>query len=214
MATRVPSRPVETRSTTPHSQIASSSRPVRCRQPGRALRRSPFERVLPHDDAEVVLGLGEQPVRVDELEAVGRLERVPLVDVAVHEHGPLVSVGLAAAALRTRVRGRPRHDCRGRSSSSHIAVMNRPSLRAFSSPVGQPRVGRRPPDPLRRGDEDLVPGLQRQRRARTATGRAARAAARLARCPLAAAARSLRRRPGAARSPRARPRRRRAGRSA
>ena len=64
------------------------------RQPGRALAQVAFERVLAHDDAEVVLGLGEQPVRVDQLEAVGRFERVPLVDVAVHEDGPVVPVRL------------------------------------------------------------------------------------------------------------------------
>ena len=98
--TRVPSRPVETRSTTPHSQIASSSRPVRSASQAARCRRSPFERVLAHDDAEVVLGLGEQAVGVDQLEAVGCFERVPLVDVAVHENGPLVPVRLASP-LRT-----------------------------------------------------------------------------------------------------------------
>jgi hypothetical protein len=47
--------------------------------------------VLAHDDPHVVvLGLGEQTVRVDELEAVSPFQGVPLVHVAVHQHGAIV----------------------------------------------------------------------------------------------------------------------------
>jgi hypothetical protein len=72
----VPSKPVDTRSMHPHSQIAVGSSPVRS-----------------HDDSEVVLGLGSQTVGVHQLEAGLRLEGVPLVDVPVYEHGALVVVG-------------------------------------------------------------------------------------------------------------------------
>ena len=50
------------------------------------------DRVFPHQDAEVVLRFGQQSVRVDELVAIGGLQRVPLVDVAVHEDGSFVVV--------------------------------------------------------------------------------------------------------------------------
>jgi hypothetical protein len=53
-----------------------------------------LERVLAHEHAKVALGLGQQAVRVDQPEAaVGGLQRVPLVDVAVHEDRALVVVG-------------------------------------------------------------------------------------------------------------------------
>jgi hypothetical protein len=42
---------------------------------------------------EVVLRLGEQTVRVDQREAVAGGQRVPLVHVAVDQHGRLVAVG-------------------------------------------------------------------------------------------------------------------------
>jgi hypothetical protein len=46
--------------------------------------------VLAHDDPHVVvLGLGEQTVRVDEL-AVSPFQGFPLVHVAVHQHGAIV----------------------------------------------------------------------------------------------------------------------------
>ena len=47
-------------------------------------------------DAEVVLGLGEQAVGVDQLEPVAGLQRVPLVHVTVDEHRSLVVVGVEA----------------------------------------------------------------------------------------------------------------------
>jgi hypothetical protein len=54
--------------------------------------------VLAHDDAHVVvLGLGEQTVRVDELEAVSPFQGVPLVHVAVHQHGAIVVMCVDAA---------------------------------------------------------------------------------------------------------------------
>lgn len=50
-------------------------------------------RIFPHDHPEVVLGLAEQAVGIDEREAAGgRLEHVPLVHVSVHQHRPLVVV--------------------------------------------------------------------------------------------------------------------------
>jgi D-alanyl-D-alanine dipeptidase len=68
-----------------------------CGQPPRPLVRvavKELERVFAHEDAEVVFGLGNEAVRVDEFEAVpGGLQCVPLVDVAVHEDGALIVVG-------------------------------------------------------------------------------------------------------------------------
>ena len=63
------------------------------------MRVTPQElhRVLTHEDAHVVLGLGEQSVRVDELEAVSRRQGIPLVHVAVHQHGTFVVMRVDAA---------------------------------------------------------------------------------------------------------------------
>lgn len=51
------------------------------------------DRVFAHQHTEVVLGLGEQAIGVDELEAILGLEGVPFVDIAVDEDSPLVIVG-------------------------------------------------------------------------------------------------------------------------
>ena len=69
------------------------------RQPPRPLVRvtvEQLERILAHEDAQVVLRLRKQTVRIDEPEAIVRLERVPLVHVAVHQHGTLVVMGIGA----------------------------------------------------------------------------------------------------------------------
>ena len=54
--------------------------------------------VAPHEDAQVVLGLGQKAVRVDQFEAAVVLEGVQLVHVAVDQHGPLVAVRLLPPA--------------------------------------------------------------------------------------------------------------------
>ena len=93
------SRPVDTRSTTPHSQIAAASRPVRRASQRARLARvalQELERVFAHEDAHVVLGLGEQAVRVDQPEAVGGLQHVPLVHVAMDQDGPFIVMGIDA----------------------------------------------------------------------------------------------------------------------
>jgi hypothetical protein len=45
-----------------------------------------FDGVLTHYDAEVVFRFDDQPVRIDESEAVAGLEQVPLVDVAMGQY--------------------------------------------------------------------------------------------------------------------------------
>ena len=85
----------------PHSQIAFVVEARPAREPTGPLAQVSVERILAHDDAEVVFGLGEQAVGVDELEPVGGFERVPLMNVAVNEHGGFVAVGVAAP-LRAR----------------------------------------------------------------------------------------------------------------
>jgi hypothetical protein len=64
------------------------------------------ERILAHDDSQVVLGLGEQPVRVDELESVGRFQGVPLPGTWVTSDSlmdSVRSVGTAGAERETEV---------------------------------------------------------------------------------------------------------------
>ncbi len=66
-----------------------------------------------HRDAEVVRGLGDQALGIDELEAAPSVfERVELVRVAVHEHG---GVGIERGP---RVRRRIRARCRRREPST------------------------------------------------------------------------------------------------
>ena len=110
------SSPVETRSITPHSQIAATSRPVRvashCARSHRTVGEQ-LHRVFAHQHAEVVLRFGQQAVGVDQLEPITGLQCVPLVHVAVHEHRPLVVVrGDAARGAVERV-ARLRARCTG-----------------------------------------------------------------------------------------------------
>ena len=85
---------MDTRSTKPHSQTASASAShASCQHLGPLADqplRVTFEQrfvVLAHRDREVVLALRSQSFGIDELElAVARLERVPSVGVAVHQH--------------------------------------------------------------------------------------------------------------------------------
>ena len=66
-----------------------------CCEPSRPFMRITVEEVewvFSHDDPEVVLRLGEQAVRVDELEPVRPLQRVPLMDVAVNQYGLVVAM--------------------------------------------------------------------------------------------------------------------------
>ena len=164
-STCVHSRPVETRSTTPHSQIAGrvEAGPPR-EQLGSIVRVAGDElgRVFAHQDPEVVLGRREEPVGIDELEARARLERVPLVDVAVDEHRPFVVVrGDAPGRARTRVldrafRTRPVERRPGRGDE-----LDEPAALVGSG--RQPAVGSRPPQPRRRRRHDLEPLGERPR---------------------------------------------------
>jgi hypothetical protein len=90
------------------------------REAARAFVEVSFERVFSHDDPEVALGLGEKPVRIHELEAVAPFQRVPLVDVAVHEDGGVVAMRQPARRCpRPRTRAgavrRARSTCRCRT---------------------------------------------------------------------------------------------------
>ena len=113
--TFVPSSPVETRSRRPIPICCVASRPLRAASHrARSMRVAveEVERVLTHDDPEVVLGLCEETFRIDELEPVRRLERVPLVDVTVDEdarssRAPRCDVLHRRARVRRRVPTRP-----------------------------------------------------------------------------------------------------------
>jgi hypothetical protein len=119
------------------------------------------ERVFAHDDPEVVLRLCEKAVRVDEPESVLRFERVPLVDVAVNEHGAFVAMRVESSrcacdrvvdgALRARV--------------IQVLPRRRNEVGEPTSFLGagrQTAVRRRPPDARHRGTEDLVAPADRQ----------------------------------------------------
>jgi hypothetical protein len=54
------------------------------------------ERVLAHDDPEVVLRFCEETVRVDEFECVRRFQRVPLMNIAANEDGLFVAMRVGA----------------------------------------------------------------------------------------------------------------------
>src|SRR5215472_8689576 len=103
----VHSSPVDTRSTTPHSQIAVASRSERAASPMRPLvpvAVEELERVLSHEDPHVVFRFSQQAVWVDQLEAVSCLQGVPFVHVSMHEHGTVVVVrGDATCRARERV---------------------------------------------------------------------------------------------------------------
>ncbi len=60
--------------------------------------------ILAHDHPEVILGLGEKTVGIDQFEADRRGERVPFVDVTVNEHRAVIVMGgLAASCAHQRV---------------------------------------------------------------------------------------------------------------
>ena len=158
-------RPVDTRSTTPHSQIAVASRPVRARQAAGALvgiAAEELDWVFAHDDAQVVLGLGEHPVGVDQLEPGSRLERVPLVDVTVHEHGTLVVMRVDASPRRVErmVDGARRARAVEPLPGAGDEV-DEPS--ALVRTGGEPGGGRGSPHPSRRRGQDLVSPVDRER---------------------------------------------------
>src|ERR1022692_4826434 len=94
---RVHRSPLVTRSTTPHSQIAAAFQPAALRQPvrpGPGVAVEQLYGIVPHHHPKVALGLGEPPVGVDKLEraAARDLKGVQLVNVPMHQHGPLVVV--------------------------------------------------------------------------------------------------------------------------
>lgn len=101
-------KPVDTRSTTPPlldgRGVGAGERGEQAGAGGRVADKQ-VGRVLTHDHAEVVLGFGEQAVRVHELVgAIPRVEGVPLVDVAVHEHRAVIVVrGRTPLRARQRV---------------------------------------------------------------------------------------------------------------
>jgi hypothetical protein len=124
----------------------------------------PFEqsqRVLAHEDAQVVFGLGQKAVRVDEFEPIAGLQRIPLMDIAVYEDGPLVIVGLdATGGAGTRVidgtfRTRPVEmlpRCRDEREKPFALLGSR----------GEAAIGSRAPHALGRRTENLVPSRDRQ----------------------------------------------------
>ena len=127
----------------------------------RPLTEVAFERVLAHDDPEIVFGRREQAVGVDELEAVASFECVPLMDVTVDQHGGLVSVRCAATRrARERVLEGPLA-ARVVELLPHRRDEVREPLR-LPGARRQAALRRRPPHALRSGDEDLVPALERE----------------------------------------------------
>lgn len=69
-------------------------------------RASPFEGVtvheffgiLTHHDAQIVFGLGEQSVGINEFESARGFQGIPLVNVAVHQNSSLGSMRCLAAS--------------------------------------------------------------------------------------------------------------------
>jgi hypothetical protein len=119
-----------------------------------------LERVLAHDDPQVVFGLGEQAVRVDELESVRRFQRIPLVDVTVDEDGPFVAMGIDATLCT-------REGVVDGSLGARVIEL----LPGRRDEVGEPATllgagwqtaaGCGPPDARRCCTQDLVPSLDR-----------------------------------------------------
>jgi hypothetical protein len=147
----VQSSPVETRSTTPHSQMGPLPRVT-----GDQLARIP-----PHEDAEVVLGFGEQAVGVDQLEAVLALQGVELVEIPVDQDGRFVAVTeFATAGSGERVLDRPL-----RAGMIELFPQPGEEVREPACLLGsrrQPGIGCRPPD-LRHGiREDLESSAERE----------------------------------------------------
>ena len=96
--------------------------------------------IAPHKDTQVVLGLGQEAVRIDQLEAAVVLEGVQLVHVAVDQHSPLVAMRLSPPGAQARAWSTVFSE-HGRSSSSHDVTMKSASHRALSAPVGSPQSG-------------------------------------------------------------------------
>jgi len=120
-----------------------------------------FEGVPAHEDAEVKLRLGEEPVGVNELVAGAGLERVALVNVAVDKDGALVVVGGdATLGAGERVRQRPlgagaiELPPRGRDELDQPA--------AFLRARREAAIRRRSPETLGGRAQDLVPLRERQ----------------------------------------------------
>jgi hypothetical protein len=193
--TWVPRSPVDTRSTTPHfpdrvrvEVMTSGQRPRPLAREVVRIALKELGRVLAHENAHVVLGLGQQTVGVNEREAVRRLERVPLMDVAVNEDGALVVVRPHAS--------RRAGECLVDGALGAGAVEGLPCRRdevgeqsALRRAGGQTAVGRRTPDPFGRRAEDLVPPPDREREPSEAPSRSSRSA------PRAASSRSSRAHP-------------------
>ena len=161
---RVQSSPVDSRSTTPHSHMAARSSPVRAasqRARSNGVAAKQLDGIAPHEDSQVVLGFGQEAVRIDQLEAAVVLESVQLVHVAVDQHGPLVAVRLPPPAsagqgmvdsllgARTVELLPRRHDEVGEPSG-------------LGRPRGQPAVWRRPPYARSGGAENLQATGERQ----------------------------------------------------
>ena len=89
---------------------------------------------------QVVLAFSEEAVRVDELESVASLERVPLMNISVNDYGGLVKVRLSTA------RGTRQRVLDGALAARMVELLPdvRDELRqhcAFAAPVGSPTSG-------------------------------------------------------------------------
>src|SRR5206468_12465083 len=119
------------------------------------------ERVLAHDDPEVVLRLREEAVGVDEFEPVRRFQRVPLMNVAMNKDGLVVAMrvgaprcardGVVDGALRAWV--------------IQFLPGRRDEIREPATLLGagwQTAARRASPDARRRRAEDLLASADRQ----------------------------------------------------
>jgi hypothetical protein len=94
-------------------------------------------RVTPHEDPQVIPGLGQQASGIGQPEAVPALQGVQLVHVAVHQYRPLVAVRLFAQASAWSTA----FSVQGRPSCSHDVTMKSASHRAWPAPVGSAQSG-------------------------------------------------------------------------
>ena len=159
--TRVPSRPVETRSTTPHSQIAFASSPVRWASWRARSRRSPSSGSSRMMMPRSYSAAARRPSGSTSLKAVGGLERVPLMNVTVHEHRALVAMGIAAPLCADQC------VLDGAFAARPVELLphrgNELGERSgFGGSGRQTAAGRGMPDARGSGDKDLVSALNRQ----------------------------------------------------
>ena len=128
------------------------------RQPSASFARISFERILAHDDAEVVLGLARRPSGSTSLKPC--LLRARSTGGRHRARGRRSRRDALASAPRTRVRARRRVRCRdGRAPPHRGDELGEPAC--FRGTGRQARVGSRTPDARRSCDQDLVPSTSR-----------------------------------------------------